>query len=512
MQKIAYSTLAIAVPVVLQGCSEDDEQTAPEVPEVDCSTLAETECKAIENAQCNWNTSVQESKNCSRAEVDVSSAGNDSLECDEQFGGIVSQQCKPVQVCSAYDLITNGQFPNLGRNNGTVSWSEVNTALDENLDNFIKVYFSNASTSTFDIVGAGADNPDDLCVGYIFQSIGPLSDTLTMWPTPDTSDTTTDTFTCGGADTTVAGSFAAASSFNPSEPIPVTNSFGNNVVYDADFYDACNEDTLCGMQTDGTCQVIQDFCAQFDATNCPIAYSKDNVRFIQGQVAGVPVELISDALVCEYIANVGDFIPDADGNDTDETYAAPFGCRTVQNLELPTCEGSPFPSNNKQPAVNPLDPDGESEGILIEDMCNLWLADDKDWNAENSPRARPIYECVDGQIDVSALPELSCLTPWTAEPSNQVPRESSEGRACMQSGDATSVPDFDKQCALPRNFTCDIATDDNGAELEECSIGFQQNNSNVCVYDNGNRDFCSSTSPTGDEDVDGVRGPDEGTE
>jgi hypothetical protein len=228
--------------------------------------------------------------------------------------------------------------------------------------------------------------------------------------------------------------------------------------------------------------------------------------------------------VCEYIAEAGDFIPDADGNDTEETYDAPFGCRTVEDLELPTCEGSPFPSDNEHPAVNPLDPADPS--ILIADMCNFWLADAKDWNAETSPRARPIYSCPDGQIDDDNVNELVCVTAWNPAPGNNndfTPRASSAadgdlvGRACTNSGSASFLPDFDKQCALPRNFTCDIATDANGDELEECSIGFEQNNSNVCVYDNGNRDFCGSTdgaSPTGsdDEEVDGLRDSEDDTQ
>jgi len=95
MQKIAYSTLAIAAPVVLQGCSEEDEQTAPEVP-VDCSTLAETDCKASENAQCNWDQLDSVSENCSAPEDfrDTLASFNDDVAGCTQYGGVRVQPCK----------------------------------------------------------------------------------------------------------------------------------------------------------------------------------------------------------------------------------------------------------------------------------------------------------------------------------------------------------------------------------------------------------------------------------
>lgn len=498
MQKIAYSTLAIAAPVVLQGCSEEDEQTAPEVP-VDCSTLAETDCKASENAQCNWDQLDSVSENCSAPEDfrDTLASFNDDVAGCTQYGGVRVQPCKKIKECSDYLLAEiNTLFDTEGFNrpNGTITFAEAYEAISET-DQVIEVRFSNAAIGNFNVVDVA--NPDNLCTGYLHRSLNDFS--LGISPAADA--TTVQNFNCGAAEA-VAGSFAALE--YAGEVVPIANDFGDNVVYDALFYDACSNDTMCGMNMDGTCAPIEDFCAQFDdAFTCPTTYEKDNVKFIQGTVGGVEAEVIANSQICQFQHAIDDPILDDAGESTGEFYLENIGCQTLDGLELVTCGASPFPSFGEFDAVNPQDP--TLDEVEQADMCSLWLADAADWEGTNQS-ARAIYYCpTDGesaQLNTTSG-EVECVNgDDVGTPPSLAIRGSANGRACQIVG-AANESDFVKECALPREFSC-------GTPLADADAGEECIKTNICVYDNGDRFECaeSNTEDSG-EDVDGVRGPDD---
>jgi len=517
MQKIAYSTLAIAAPVVLQGCSEEDEQTT--APPVDCSTLSETECKANDNAQCNWDQLESVPENCSAPEDfrDTLASFNDDPEGCVEHGGVRVQPCKKVKECSDFDLAEiNSIFDDQGLNrpNGKITFTEAYDALGEStLERVIEVRFSNADTGTFNIVGADAANPDNLCTGYLHATLNGVS--LAISPAADPTDPEVQSFNCGAADL-LTGSFAALN--YAGVVVPIANDFGNNKIYDAAFYDACSDDTMCGMNMDGTCAPIEDFCAQFDAFTCPTTYEKDNVGFVQGLVDGVEAEVIANSEVCQFQHAIGDDIMDeVTGEPTGELYLENIGCQTLDGLELVTCGASPFPSFGEFDAPNPQDPtDPTLNEVEGEDMCSLWLADAEDWEGDNQS-ARAIYVCATAgefaQLNASSG-EVECIDangdPNQNGPPQLATRGLANGRACQIVGEANES-NFVKECALPREFSCGEPLD--GADADEECI-----KTNICVYDNGDRFECAesdaSVSGSGGRvgDDDAVDDNDEGSQ
>jgi hypothetical protein len=510
MQKIAYSTLAIAAPVVLQGCSEEDEQTT--APPVDCSTLSETECKATDNAQCNWDQLDSVPENCSAPEDfrDTLASFNDDPQGCTDYGGVRVQPCKKIKECSDYLLAEESTLhDDIGenRNSGVISFAEISAALGpDSMNQVLKVYFSNANTSTFIPVGEDASNPDNLCVGWLRQNANPAILDLS----PDEVESSGTTFDCG-ASAVVEDSFNAAGSYAGVAIQYTVDDFANNKIYDALFYDACNSDTMCGMDmVEGTCGAVEDFCAQFDATTCPTIYVKDNVGFVQGIVNTVEAEVIANSQICQFQHAIDDPILDEAGQPTGELYLENIGCQTLDGLELVTCGASPVPSFGEFDAPNPQDPTlDEVEG---EDMCSLWLADAANWEGDNQS-ARAIYYCPEdgesarlndgtGEVEcVSAAGVVNVAGPSLATRGN-TSIGLANGRACQIVGEANES-NFVKECALPREFSC-------GEPLDGADAGEECIKTNICVYDNGDRFECAESDASvsgsggrvGDDDAD----------
>jgi hypothetical protein len=513
MQKIAYSTLAIATPVVLQGCSEDDEQTTTP-QEADCTTLSEAECTASDNGHCNWDTLVSVASSCERQEVDLTAGGFDNEACSENFGGIVAQQCENAQgVCSQESM--GGQWLSIrdgtGKMNSAVlGFDEAVEYLTDSANNVIDVVFHRPGSGFIAVTG----NPDDLGRGFLIAEYeggsSPSTELLRICAQVDGADPPT----CDPS-----GRFEFNGVVDTRSEIIVANNFDGNYVYDGEFFDGCTRKTTCGLNIqDGTCIPVENYCEQFteDATTCPAGSAKADVGFSRHTLAdGEEVEVITTAALCQYVHNIDDPVLDENGEPAlDENgdavlYTENIGCQTDADLELVQCAASPYPSEGNTQTADPYDPTTRPV-IEIPDMCNLWLADDRDWNNNvSSQRGRRIFECSSG-FEFS-VEQNTCVD---SDEITEDPVPSTNGRACTYQGSAFVLTEIAKECSLPRNFECSVVLQTvNGEESEVCSIGLNQPNSIVCAYDDGARAECTATEGSVDEDVDaGVRGSDEDDE